>query len=182
MSDSAEEWRDVPGYEGFYKVSSLGRVRSMDRVVLGADGVSVFVDGQMMSLTKDSTGYLSVSLRRPGERQRWQVHRMVALAFIQAPIPRGMHVCHCDGNRKNNVLSNLRVDTPRGNNADKRLHGTLPKGEGHPNAKLSEDDVRAIIKDQRLQRVIGEEYGVVQSVISNIKRGARWKHITREST
>lgn len=49
------------------------------------------------------------------------------------------------------------------------------KGEAHPSAKLTWDVVRAIRKDQRPQRAIAKEYGIAQTLVSQIKRGLIWK-------
>lgn len=66
-------------------------------------------------------GYLFVNLRG----KKYRVHRLVMATFV-GPCPEGHQVCHYDGNRQNNSLSNLRYDTSKANAADKRRHGRQP--------------------------------------------------------
>lgn len=110
---SAERWLPVVGYEGLYEVSSLGRVRSLDRVTEGK--CRKRVAGVILSQAVTAgTGYLGVGLWRGGRQERWNVHRLVSEAFL-GPRPEGMDTCHYDGDKSNNSASNLRYDT-RGNN------------------------------------------------------------------
>lgn len=101
-----EIWKDVTGYEGRYKVSSLGRLMGPRGITLGSVG---------------SRGYVQVCLRMPGERHgvTKNLHVLVAEAFL-GNRPEGMHVCHSDGDKNNNSLSNLRYDTPKANWEDFR--------------------------------------------------------------
>ena len=52
-----EVWKDIPEFEGYYQVSNLGRVRSLDRII--RDGRNKF-KGSIMKLTLDKKGYLRV--------------------------------------------------------------------------------------------------------------------------
>lgn len=67
-----ENWKAVQGYEGFYEVSDLGRVRSKKRAT---------TRGGILKQTLDK-GYLVVSLSKNGERRKMRVHRLVANAFV----------------------------------------------------------------------------------------------------
>lgn len=119
---SAERWLPVVGYEGLYEVSDLGRVRSLPRISTGKHQHRVPGKIRPQS-TKPGTGYLSISLTREGSSATWNVHRLVAEAFI-GPRPDGMDTCHFDGDKTNNAASNLRYDT-RGNNLrDSVRHNT----------------------------------------------------------
>lgn len=102
-----EIWKDIPGYEGRYMVSSHGRVRSVGRdiPVLGGRVVRRFPDALMAQMT-DFNEYKAVFLRRPGEHKRALVHRLVAIAFIPNPEAKPI-VNHKDRNRTNNHVSNL---------------------------------------------------------------------------
>ena len=96
-----EIWKPVPGYEGKYEVSSLGRVRSLDRI----DEENHFRKGQIMK-TNLLRGYVRVPLRDGKKQKSYQVHRLVALAFIPNPdnLPQ---VNHKDCNPGNNNVDNL---------------------------------------------------------------------------
>lgn len=128
-----ENWKPVPGYEGVYEVSDLGRVRSLDRL----DAAGRPRRGQPRSSTADGGGYLQVSLWRDGSERRVSVHRLVLVAFV-GPAPKGMEACHNDGDSTNNTLANLRWDTRSANSLDRVRHGTHPEARkthcpaGHP--------------------------------------------------
>lgn len=67
--------------------------------------------------------------------------------------------------------------TPKGNCADKLIHGTLLRGEKHNMAKLTEAqviEIRALLGKNELQKDIAEKYGVSFFAVSDIKRGKSW--------
>lgn len=109
-----EEWRDIDGYEGFYQVSSKGRVRRLGRVQRRRqrcrDGLwheqDYFCKGRILAPGVGSHGYLTVALSRDSKSKTQLVHRLVAAAFI--PNPEGLpQINHKDGVRTNDVVSNL---------------------------------------------------------------------------
>lgn len=178
---TSEVWKPVPGFLGRYEVSTLGRVRSLDRVVpkrnrWGREGTTSF-RGRVLSQKVRRDGYLEVALHDEGESRSWLVASLVALAFI-GPRPEGMQVCHEDGKKDNARAANLRYDTPAGNNADKLLHGTLPRGESNHAAKLTAADVLEIRRRAgEAQRLLAEEFGCTFSNISAIQRRKSWRHV-----
>ena len=119
---SSEEWRPVVGYEGLYEVSSAGNVRSLPRIVRQRDGGQPVRGRVLRQSLISGTGYPKVSLSKDGRPSAKAVHRLVALAFVPGYEP-GLEVCHFDGDRQNNVASNLRWDTRSGNMRDMVRHG-----------------------------------------------------------
>lgn len=120
----SEEWREIPGYEGLYEVSSIGRVRSLDRVSM-RNGRPVRRRGRMKLLSRQDQrhGHLTTKLTDCGGRPRAaRVHHLVALAFI-GPRPEGMQVCHHNDDPTDNRVENLRYDTPAANVADSIRNG-----------------------------------------------------------
>ena len=118
-----EHWRPIPGWEGVYEVSDAGRVRSLDRRYTNARGERRTYRGRVLSAFLNSEGYPQVNLSRPGTRASRAVHQLVALAFIGPPLP-DEEVCHGDGTRTNNALTNLRYGTHSENALDQVRHGT----------------------------------------------------------
>lgn len=96
-----EEWRDIDGYEGLYKVSSYGRVKRVDHVSFGRH-----LKERILKGGKFSNGYLFVCLRKNGVNKNYSIHRLVAIAFL----PNEEHftdVNHKDGNKTNCKVDNL---------------------------------------------------------------------------
>lgn len=125
-----EVWKDIEGFEGYYQVSSQGRVKSLDRTILRANGRKHTWRGQLLSLKPSSTtGYARVCLRKNGRSSFKDVHRLVALAFIPNPGSLPL-VLHADGTRTNNSVENLRWGTTGDNLRDAVKHGTYRNGWG----------------------------------------------------
>lgn len=101
-----EEWRAVPGYEGLYEVSNMGRVRSLDRWVEGYKGTPYFKPGTLLTLQKDYKGYCYVVITKNAKGVQKKVHRLVAMAFIPNPDNLPM-VNHRDECKTNNNVDNL---------------------------------------------------------------------------
>ncbi len=168
MQESLERWLPVVGWEGLYEVSDLGRVRCLPRK---------WVPQTRLLKTVHSPGkYPQVGLFKPGRKLTQMVHQLVAKAFL-GPCPSGMEVCHFDGNRANNAVSNLRYDTRKANHADKRRHGTLMVGEDAPSARLCTSDVLAIRSSGRRPSELAEEYGVTVGNIYAILSRRSWRHV-----
>ena len=160
-----ERWLDVPGYEGLYEVSDLGRVRNSRGTVL-----------------KDRilwTGYNRAALNKNGCAKSHFIHRIVCAAFI-GPIPVGKEVNHIDGDRLNNRIENLEYVTRKENAAHRKVLGTSGVGETNPNAKLKPDDVRAIRRLRGLgvsRRNVADNFGVSVFMVTKLTNGDNWQHI-----
>lgn len=104
-----EIWKDVPGYEGLYQVSSLGKVKSMARTIIRSDNKPYTHPEMIMKHHVNHWGYhfvpLSIHLGANKQR-RWMVHRLVGMAFV--PNPHNYpQINHIDGNKNNNQAENL---------------------------------------------------------------------------
>lgn len=159
---SAEEWRDVVGAEGRYQVSSLGRVLSTCRR-----------KPRVLKLAALASGYLMVSI---GQHERRLVHALVAEAFI-GPRPDGTQVAHLDGVRSHNATTNLRYATPAENAQDREMHGRTVRGEQHPLAKLTPDQVLEIRVSTMPQRRLAKLYGISQGHVSQVRLRKVWTTI-----
>lgn len=109
-----EIWRPVLGYEGYYEVSNLGNVRSVDRTVICDDGSIRTIKGKDRVKQFDYHGYPFVSLYKGAKGKNHHIHRLVAIAFIPNPGNKPT-VDHIDRNPKNNTVENLRWCTLREN-------------------------------------------------------------------
>lgn len=177
MEPILEEWRPVVGYEGLYVVSNLGKVMSLSRRVANNwPGSTRVIKGKTLKPTKFQNGYYFVSLGKEGVLTKRTVHSVVAEAFI-GPRPERMDICHNNGDRSDNRLSNLRYDTRKGNFEDTLHHGTKLRGEKQNGAVLTEDDVWTIRESEEHPRVLAARYGVSAATIYDIRKRRSWKHL-----
>lgn len=176
----SEVWKDIPGYEGAYQVSSLGRVRSLDRVVkckcrYTGEPFDRTVRGRVLRPAKYcKAGHLAVSLGRGSTGK--PVHELVMLAFVGKP-PVGKEVCHQNGDPTDNRLENLRYDTRRENILD-----VLRKPGGVWRKLSAKDalDIRRRLNSGEKGSDLASEYRVSQSAVSAIKTGRTFGWLNNE--
>lgn len=117
-TEASEVWRPVVGWEGAYEVSSLGRVRSLDRVIV-TRRYKRRMSGRILTPSIDKNGYLFFSIRKKNVK----LHRVVCEAFHGNP-PQGLSVVrHLNGDPGDNRPSNLMWGTRKENSADTKRHG-----------------------------------------------------------
>ena len=109
-----------------------------------------------------------------------RVSRLVLEAFV-GPCPEGMEACHFpDRDTRNNRLENLRWDTPRSNQADRKIHGTSNAGERNGSARLTEAQVTEIRRrreDGEPVLLLAQEFGVAQVTVRAIVSRRIWKTV-----
>ncbi len=116
-----EVWKPVPGWEGQYEVSNLGRVRSVPRMSVKMTGAKQPVAGSILKVRLNEHGYHQVRLKTRFSYKYRFVHRLVLEAF-KGPALSGQEGCHNDGDKSNNALGNLRWDTHLSNMKDYKQH------------------------------------------------------------
>lgn len=174
---SPEVWRDIPGYEGFYQASSLGRVRSVPRYVNGPRGKPIFLKGRIMRPAVGPNGYLHFVASKHGEVTTISVHRAVAMAFIANDNAMPV-INHKNGNKLENYPSNLQWVSSSDNN-EHALDVGLRKdvGERSFHAKLSMGDVKKIIQLSASgvgSAELATTFGVTRRNINHIISGGSW--------
>ena len=104
MTEINEEWRDIPGYPN-YQVSNIGRVKSIERNVWNGRGYYTLSE-RIIKPSKDKYGYINVCIYGEYKREKIQVHRLVAKAFLENPnnLPQVNHKDEC---KTNNNVENL---------------------------------------------------------------------------
>jgi len=116
-----EIWKDIPGYEGVYQVSSLGRVKSLPRKIYRKCGkLHYSKEDRIMSLCI-SNGYKVICLYKNGKSRKYSLHQLLAMAFLNHTA-NGFKIVvdHIDNNSLNNNLSNLQIITARENSSKDR--------------------------------------------------------------
>lgn len=178
---SNEVWKDISGYENIYQISNLGRVKSLKRELKNQHGKSNII----MKQRKNRDGYLRVNLKKDNKMKIVNIHRLVAIHFIenitQLPV-----VNHIDGDKNNNTANNLIWCTAQENTIHAFKNGltSINKGEKSKSAKLTENDVRNIYQkyfDKKISpSLIAKKYGVSRRCIEKIIRGETWKELAYE--
>ena len=178
--DFMEQWKDVLGYEGYYQVSSIGRVRSLTRL----DSNGHLLCGKIIKTCPNGRRYLGVILGKNSTRKSYSVHTLVLNTFI-GERPNGMECCHNNGNSKDNRACNLRWDSRSNNTKDQIKHGTLyvlnniKYGEDCGGCKITKKDVGMIrfLKSLKMFRNedIGNMYSLSKWHVSRIYGRKTWK-------
>lgn len=182
-----EEWKDIPGYEGYYQVSDRGRVRSLDRIIPRSDGgKSRFMPGKVLRHWLSRKGYVNISLCKFGITKYYQVHSIVAKIFL-GPYPKGFEVNHINGKKADNRAKNLEYVTRKGNirHAMEILGVTMAHcGEANGNSKLTDKEVSEIKRLAELPKEIrpyhkdiAKRFGVCRTTVQSILYGRGWIHV-----
>lgn len=179
---STENWKEIPGYNGRYYVSDLGRVKSVDTMVEMINRgtrCKAIRHGCMLKLhkCKKHKDYLCVHLFKNGIGKYYSVHRLVAQAFI--PNPEGKpQVNHKDENPANNAASNLEWATAQENSS----YGSRPS-KYYKRVRMIGEDGRTIkifpsLKDAAA--AVGVKYPSISAVCHGRQKtvkGYRWAYV-----
>jgi len=121
MENQEEIWRDVKGFEGSYQVSSLGRIKSLKRKVKKLDGERT-VNEKIFTERLNTGKYYTVGLYKNKKYYTFQVHQLVAIAFLNhTPNGYDMVVNHKNFIRTDNRIDNLEIITNRENTNNKHI-------------------------------------------------------------
>lgn len=131
-----EIFKDIPGYEGLYQISNLGRVKSLPRK-MWSSRVFYYSKEKFLKCSINTRGYNGVELRKDNKGKKYDIHQLLAYTFLNHK-PSGMSlvVDHIDNNKTNNSLENLQIVTHRVNTSkDKKGSSKYTGVSWHKNAK-----------------------------------------------
>lgn len=159
-----EIWKDIKGYEGFYQVSNMGRIRSIDGVTRKPVKYGL---------------YLTIQLSKNGTEKLFYIHRLVALTFISNPLNK-KEVNHIDGNKLNNMVKNLEWVTRRENAIHSIKNGLQTKDQlAYAVNRMRETNIKKVYQYKNGKyiaaypsvRDLCRKFGYSVSAISECARG-----------
>jgi len=182
-SQMEEIWKDIAGFEKYYQVSNLGRIKRLPRMSKHScpGYFKPYGERIMVMNIANPKKYVSAKLTVDGITITRQLHRVVLSAFVPCPAE-GLVVNHKDGNKHNNCLDNLEWVTYKENaNHAKNMGLThYAVGEDSGQVKTNNKDVAEIKKMLQLgevQKVIAQKFGISKKMVTDINTGRTWKHI-----
>lgn len=175
-----EIWKDIKDYEGLYQISNLGRIKSLPKIKGRA-----LTSEKILSPVIGNRGYKMIFLYKNGNKKRYSLHRLIAIAFIENKNNKP-YINHKDGNKLNNSIENLEWCTCRENtmhalNIGLRKYIIAPKGENVKNATLKQEEADyirrvCIPRDKEFGiNVLAKRFGVDRHTISNVLNNKTYK-------
>lgn len=170
-----EIWKEIEGYENLYQISNHGRVKSLNYRHTGKE--------KIRKPTKRKDGYLKVVLFKQGKRKNYQVHRLVAQAFIDNSnnLP---EINHRDEVKTNNCASNLEWCTNYYNiNYGTRNQRVAESNTNNPNTSkqvLCVETGKTYPSTHQVQRELGFNQGHISSTCNgkrNTCGGFHWRYV-----
>jgi NUMOD4 motif-containing protein/HNH endonuclease len=130
MENEEEIWCDIPDYKGYYQISTLGRVKSLSRVISIRNIYSGIIKEKILKCGLDGGGYAQVILCKDGSKKMFKVHSLVAIAFLNhKPCGKKLVIDHKNEIKTDNRLKNLQIISQRENTSkSKLLNKKLPTG------------------------------------------------------
>lgn len=171
----------MPGYETYYAVSSLGRVKSFDRDSRHSRGGIQRRQGKVLKNRPDGRGYVTVSLCVDDVRKSVHIHQLVAKAF-HGPAPfKSAPVNHIDFNTVNNRADNLEWSNAKANiQHPHRARHFCPVANPNHRRKLTPEqvlEIRQLRAGGMTQWQIAAKFGVSRSYISMLAARLKWVNL-----
>ena len=176
-----EVWRDITGYEGYYQVSSEGRVKSLERKLPHWRGGEQIKKERILNPGIDRDGYLKLNLCAGGKTRTFFVHRLVCQAFHENPENKPQ-VNHINEIKTDNRASNLEWCTCKQNINHGSRNERVAKALGKPIGQYKLDG--QLIKVWPSAYMVERQTGFSQACIWGVANGRykqaygfRWKYV-----
>ena len=162
-----EEWKIIKDFEN-YSVSNFGNIKNIKT-------------GNILKQNVHSNGYYVLNIKpngRNGTSKTLKVHREVAIAFIEN-LNNLPQVNHIDGNKLNNVVTNLEWCTASENMKHAYSIGLKDsRGERSSSSKLTNEMVKEILDNPQIRNIeFAKKFNIDRSAISKIRSKKNWSHI-----
>lgn len=135
------EWKDIPGFEGYFQASTSGEIKSLERKILLSNGTTRIQHERILKQQLDKNGYLTVELNKNGKRKFCRVNRLIALTFIPNDDPvHKTQVNHIkEFEKQNNNVYNLEWCTPKENSNYGTRTSRIAKSQSIPVYQYSKE-------------------------------------------
>lgn len=174
-----EIWKPIKGFEGYYEISNMGRVKSLERMVpYRILGLYRKQEGQILSAASDGYGYLFVILNKNRTKKTGKIAILVAEAFVSGK-KEGLQVNHKNGVKTDNRSENLEWVTPRENTLHAiEVLGKRRDKENHWKHKITiaqVEEMRELYKTGLFsQTELAKRYGIHRGQLSKICNHKSW--------
>ena len=167
-----EIWKDIPGYEHFYKISDKGNIKSCRK------------PDRLMKIRIVGAGYQQVKFSVKGIAKEFKVHKLVMETFL-GPRPFGYQINHKNGIKTDNSFNNLEYVTAKENQRHAIAHGFFQDSSGikNPMATKTEEMIHSIRQEfdasnkRESARILSEKHGIRRAEVYRIAYRLRWKHL-----
>lgn len=174
-----EIFKDIENYEGYYQISDLGRIKSLQRSVKNHSGFSKVLKERYLNPCISKTGYYVVDFKKDGVRKTFKVHRLIAIAFINK-IEDKDFVNHKNGIKTDNRIENLEWCTIAENNHHSRSIGlTNQEGYNSSSSKLTAEQVMFIINTDISLKDLAVMFNVNFSTVYRAKKRKTYKNFKK---
>jgi hypothetical protein len=177
-----EVWKDIKGYEGLYQVSNLGRVKSLERIIIKKNGLKQTIRERILKPFTSPKGYLQVSLHNiNGKNKTAKVHRLVCEAFHENPENKPC-VNHIDEDKADNRAFNLEWVTAKENSNHGTRSERVAKALSKPVGQYTLDGnlIKIWQSTHEVERQLGFSNGNIINAIRGRQKtayGYVWKYI-----
>lgn len=163
--------KEIPDWPGYF-ADEGGNIYSIH---IGSTTNKVLPVPRKLKIKRIGDRYLTIRLCRDGIIRTQSVHDLILRTFVGDPPP-GRVCCHGAGGKFDNSIRNLRWGTPSENQMDRVRDGTDCRGEKHPFAKLTAEEVVKIrsLRGVLKQNEIAKMFGICKVTVCDIQTGRRW--------
>jgi len=148
-----EEWKDIPGYEGLYQASTLGRIRSLPRNTTTGQIIKGVLGGKPHQ-------YLYINCWIDGINFKERVHRLVALTFLPNPENKET-VDHINRDKLDNRVENLRWATQ----SEQNINSNRPIGVSNHRSIIIRGNSHQVNICRNGKRVYCKSYSTLEGAI-----------------
>lgn len=175
-----ETWKDIIGFEGLYQVSSLGRIKSLDRHRTQLGSYKNATLKSKLLTQRSNKGYLKTTLCKDGKMYYFPTHRLVAIAYLDNHENKP-EVNHIDGIKTNNFAENLEWCSSSENKIHAHENGLCnQKGSLNNSSILNElivQEIKGLLRDKVYHKTISLKYNISLSTVEKISANVLWKHV-----